>query len=725
MSAPLRVLILEDRAADAALMLAELRRAGFDLDWERVDTEAEFDAHLDPHLDVILADYSLPQFNALRALRLLQESGMDVPLIVVTGAIGDEAAAECMRMGATDYVLKDRLARLGQAVARTLEPRQLRVEKLGLTSELQQRTSELEALHRIGMAANASLDLDDLLAACLTEVAEATQADAAALSLLEEGGQQLRIASSVGMSAELVDAEEVHDLECLCGWCVRHREGATVSDIDADERMTHQACRLAGYYAYSAAPLVKDDRTLGVLSVHARRVGTFGEATLRFLREAAALLALAVEDARLHAETRAALENERRLARIARAISADLDLNALLPRIVQLAAELVGADAGAMALLTPDGETLAYAYLFNLPDELANQPAPKGEGLAWHTIDTGESVLVSDYGSLPTARPQWVEAGVRGIVAAPLAAGDERIGVLGLFHLDSGSSFSERDRELAVSVGCLAGVAIQNAQLHASVMAHATELEKRVAERTHELAEANMRLLELDQLKSKFVSDVSHELRTPVSNLSLYVGLLERGKPERRDHHIGVLKEQTARLSALIEDILNLSRLDLGGKKVAFGEVDLNGVVEQVVAAHGPRAEASELALAFEPGPGLPLVLGERNQLALVVSNLVDNAISFTPAGEVRLSTGLADGEVQLEVRDTGTGIHAEDMDHLFERFYRGRYATELDVPGNGLGLAIVKEIVDIHGGRVEVDSEVGAGSTFRVWLPVVEGVVA
>jgi DNA-binding NtrC family response regulator len=128
MSAPLRLLILEDRPSDAELMLRELRRAGFTADWRRVDTETDFVAALDPAVDLILADYSLPQFNALQAPRLLQEHGLDIPFIIVTGSISEEVAVECMKQGAADYPLKDRMARLGQAVTHALEQKRLRGE---------------------------------------------------------------------------------------------------------------------------------------------------------------------------------------------------------------------------------------------------------------------------------------------------------------------------------------------------------------------------------------------------------------------------------------------------------------------------------------------------------------------------------------------------------------------------------------------------------------------
>jgi len=129
MSAPLRVLILEDRPEDAELMLHELRRAGFDPAWQRVETELDYLAQLHEGLDAILADYTLPQFDALRALQLLQEHGLDIPLIIVSGLISEGAAIECLKQGAADYLLKDRLARLGPALTHALQEKKLRDEK--------------------------------------------------------------------------------------------------------------------------------------------------------------------------------------------------------------------------------------------------------------------------------------------------------------------------------------------------------------------------------------------------------------------------------------------------------------------------------------------------------------------------------------------------------------------------------------------------------------------
>ncbi len=250
------------------------------------------------------------------------------------------------------------------------------------------------------------------------------------------------------------------------------------------------------------------------------------------------------------------------------------------------------------------------------------------------------------------------------------------------------------------------------------------DLEQRVLARTRELAEANARLTELDQLKSKFVSDVSHELRTPIANLKLYIDLLERGKPDKQSQYIRVLHQQVRRVAALVDDILDLSRLERRQEQgLIYRAVALNEVVDQIVLAHQPRAEADGLLLIFESASPLPPVRADANQLAQVVTNLVTNALNYTPAGYVRVSTYVENAEVCLRVADSGSGIAAEDLPHIFERFYRGRCVLKNDMPGTGLGLAIVKEIVDLHEGHIEVDSRPGHGTTFRVWLPLASAI--
>lgn len=224
---------------------------------------------------------------------------------------------------------------------------------------------------------------------------------------------------------------------------------------------------------------------------------------------------------------------------------------------------------------------------------------------------------------------------------------------------------------------------------------------------------------ELERLKDQFILEVSHELRTPVTNMGLYAELLERGRPERKAEYTAILRSEITHLMRMIEDILDLSRLEIGKyKKATFGPVDVNLLADQVVAAHTPLASESGLKLTFSPGGNLPPIIGEQNQLARVLTNLISNSIRYTQSGFVKVSTYSNDTGVYVEVQDSGMGIDPEDLPHLFERFYRGQRVSQSKISGSGLGLAIVKEIVELHDGQIYIDSVPGAGSTFRVWLP-------
>ncbi|MFC2043435.1 ATP-binding protein [Chloroflexota bacterium] len=225
---------------------------------------------------------------------------------------------------------------------------------------------------------------------------------------------------------------------------------------------------------------------------------------------------------------------------------------------------------------------------------------------------------------------------------------------------------------------------------------------------------------ELDRLKDMFVSNVSHELRTPTTNIRLYLELLEDAPPEKSSKYLSVIKEQSQLLTKLVEDILDLSRLAMSrAKKVEFEKIDLNLLAEQVVTAHFPLADATGLNLLFEPCPDLPTILGDQNLMSRVINNLVSNAVRYTPKGNIKVRTYKSDCQIYLSVHDTGIGIESGDLPHIFERFYRGQGVRQSKVHGTGLGLSIVKEIVEQHDGSIEVNSEFGKGSTFKLMLPI------
>ena len=225
---------------------------------------------------------------------------------------------------------------------------------------------------------------------------------------------------------------------------------------------------------------------------------------------------------------------------------------------------------------------------------------------------------------------------------------------------------------------------------------------------------------ELDRMKTQFVSDVSHELRTPLTNLTLYIDLLaSTGDPARRDAYIQTLKRETGRLTHLIEDLLTISRLEAGRIQFQIRPVDINPLVESLVSDRVFLAAQRKIHLEFIPAPGLPPAAVDENMLTQALSNLLTNATNYTqPGGSIRVTTARPEaGWLTIQISDTGVGISPEEIERIFDRFYRGRASRVTGAEGTGLGLAISQEILQRMNGKITVDSIPGKGSTFTLWL--------
>jgi PAS domain S-box-containing protein len=233
------------------------------------------------------------------------------------------------------------------------------------------------------------------------------------------------------------------------------------------------------------------------------------------------------------------------------------------------------------------------------------------------------------------------------------------------------------------------------------------------------------RFKEIDRLKTEIVANVSHELRTPLTNIRMYIQLLKVGKPDRHEQYFQVLHQETKRLTHLIEDLLELSKLDAGEVVINLAATDVRQIIRDVIIGNEAKAEGKGIQLSVETEPvNLPPVLADAMQLGQVFDNIISNAINYIPPeGEVVVRLGSANGlpksMVWVAIADNGPGIDPEEIPQLFERFYRGQAGKNSETPGTGLGLAISQEIVNRLQGKIEVASEVGTGTTFTVWLPV------
>ncbi|MCB8944312.1 MAG: tetratricopeptide repeat protein [Ardenticatenaceae bacterium] len=397
-------------------------------------------------------------------------------------------------------------------------------------------------------------------------------------------------------------------------------------------------------------------------------------------------------------------------------LTAELELDTLLNSIVIRARELLKGDSGLLYLYRPELGALELTIRqgkSHIPLETRLKP---DEGLSGKVWQQRRAIVQTDYW-------QWagrisgldVDASTA-IVAVPIEWGGEFLGVLNVAVHDRKVEFAE-DVELLEMFAVQTAVAIHNAQLHEQIQSHAHEMERRVAERTRELLAANERLQEIDTLKSKLIDHVSHELRTPVTNIGLYLDLMERGSVEKRQHYTHVLHTQKNRLAALIEGIITISRLHK--LPLNLTQVNINNLIEQLLEKYQDIIHNKGLSLSFMPQASLPLINGDAEQLVVVFSKILDNAVNYTDTGGIQIVTTVQDEYACVQITDTGIGIPANEIPSLFDHFYRSKQVAQLNIPGIGLGLTIAKEIITFHGGSISVKSVLGKGATFSITLPL------
>jgi signal transduction histidine kinase len=294
-----------------------------------------------------------------------------------------------------------------------------------------------------------------------------------------------------------------------------------------------------------------------------------------------------------------------------------------------------------------------------------------------------------------------VERGLRSRVSAPLLAGPRTIGMLSLSRTEP-SGFTAQEIELVTLLGRLAGTAVQNITAHRRERETADELRR------------------LSALRADFVSLVSHELRSPMAAVIGSARTLQQRwrqlAPEQRDAFLALIADETDRLTALIADVLDTSRIEAGTFSYAFADVDVAALARDTATA--AQLAQDEVPVIVEANGPVPRVRGDRERLRQVLANLIDNAVKYSPAGEaVQVKVQAESGGVRVEVRDRGPGIAVDQQELIFEKFGRADVSGGAK-PGTGLGLFIARSIAEAHGGRLEVGSLPGAGSTFTLTLP-------
>jgi len=411
-------------------------------------------------------------------------------------------------------------------------------------------------------------------------------------------------------------------------------------------------------------------------------------------------------------------------AAIGRALSSTLDLSEVLDLILSHIGESVPFDR-ASALLLRD-RRLQWAAARGFPAEVDRERlvADFEASQAYQQIlESRRALIMNEAAHWPDWPTQPALAPVRAWLGVPIVQADNWLGVIALARLSPTPFTAEEVAQVESITLQAAALALQNALLYEASRDTNEMLEQRVQERTQELIKAN-------RAKDEFVANVSHEFRTPLANIQLYVRLLDDGKAEKRPQYLDTLRRETTRLNRLIEDLLNLHDLDNNHQSLKLVPLEVNRVVRSLADEWRSIATERELRLDVRLDHLLPLASADATLVTHILTNLLSNAFNYTPVGGIiRLDTGVkqrADRAwVTIEVHDTGHGITDKDLPHIFERFYRGEAARHFRSPGTGLGLSICQTSAERLGGFVTVESQVGLGSTFTLWLQTRAAVAA
>jgi signal transduction histidine kinase/dihydroneopterin aldolase len=602
------------------------------------------------------------------------------------------------------------------------------IENTRLLTELRQRTDDLqESLDYqtavsdvLKVISRSTVDLDAVLHTVVTSAVRLCHADTAVIYRNLDGEYQW--SAGVAVLPDYEERERRARIRPGNGTLVGRAalSGHTVQIADAWSDPLYEAkddARVGHVRAMLGVPLLREGTVIGVIGLARRAVEPYSEREVQLVTTFADQAVIAIENARLFAELRQrtddlarSVEELKALGEVTQAVNSTLDLQTVLTTIVAKAVEISTTDAGAIYVMdeTHAAFDLRATYGMDEPTIAAIREQRFGIGDASIIEATARRApaQIADLAAIPRNRftDIVVRAGFRAILVIPLLRVDSIVGLLVVRRRAPGA-FSAATVELLQTFAAQSVIAIQNARLF-------TEIE----EKSRELAVAS-------QHKSQFLANMSHELRTPLNAILGYTELILDeiyGATQPKMREVLQRVETNGRhLLGLINDVLDLSKIEAGQLTLALAEYSIKEMVQGVYVAVEPLATNKHLTLALDVPRDLPRARGDERRLAQVLLNLVGNAIKFTDQGSVMIRAAAENGSFTIAVRDTGPGIAREDQQKIFEEFQQADNSITRAKGGTGLGLAISRRIIEMHGGRIWVESEPGKGSTFSFTVPV------
>jgi signal transduction histidine kinase/CheY-like chemotaxis protein len=596
------------------------------------------------------------------------------------------------------------------------------------TAEIAAQRDNIALLGEIGKEITASLELETVLYKlyeCVNKIVDAS-VFGVGLYRPEKGIIEYDLAIENGKRYAPY-SRSTADKNQFAVWCVDNRKPVLINDVNSEysnyiSQYQHKGRLLEDGTAAQAPvsmiylPLLAKDRVLGVLALQSFQRNAYTSEDLSLLENLASYTAIALDNAGAY---RRVNDRERELStvnRITQALSTQLDTAGLVQLVGEQIRSVFNAQIAYVSLL--DRATMMLHFPYTYGEEVESRPF--GDGLTSQIIRTGQPLLINQDVGGNTARLGLQNMGreAASYLGVPIPSGGEFIGVLSVQSLEEEGRFTLADQGLLTTIAASVGVAFHNAKLF------------------EDARQARAAAEEADAAKSSFLSTVSHELRTPLTSVLGFAKIIKKRLEDRLfplipedDKKVLQAKRQVAenldvvvsegqRLTKLIDDVLDLAKIEAGKFTWNMAAVSVPEVIDRAVAATSSLFEAKRLTMRKEVEASLPAITGDADRLMQVVINLISNAVKFTDEGSIVIAAGLRDGRIQVSVTDSGIGIRPEDQPKVFEKFKQVGDTLTDKPKGTGLGLPICREIVEFHGGRIWVESTPGSGSTFTFTLP-------
>jgi signal transduction histidine kinase len=505
------------------------------------------------------------------------------------------------------------------------------------------------------------------------------------------------------------------DASTVSGRALLTKAVAQIEDVLVDPQYDHRHASRGGWRRMLAVPLLREGVPLGVIVVAWERPGRIPKSQEDLLKTFAAQAVIAIENVRLFKELEArnrdlteALDQQTATAEILRVTtSSPTGIQPVLDAIAENAARLCDAQDATVRLV--EGDALrAVAHTGPIPMSEEIMPITPGMMMGRAVLER-RTLQVEDFSAASASEfPESVERAklhrVRANLVTPMLREGTVLGTIGIRRAQPGP-FADSQIRLLETFAHQAVIAIENVRLFKELQARTREVE---------LASRH---------KSEFLANMSHELRTPLNAVLGYTELIGDGiygeVPAKIRDVMTRIDRSGRHLLGLINDVLDLSKIEAGQLTLSLADYSMQELVQTVFAAVESLAAEKKLALTVEVPAGLPPGRGDERRLSQVLLNLVGNALKFTEAGAVRIGAGLEDGQFLVSVADTGPGISPADRERIFEAFQQVDSSLTRKKGGTGLGLSIARRIVELHGGRLWVESEPGYGATFSFTVPV------